>query len=107
MKTPAAGRSFLVFLYSTELRIAGWTKLLGKPISMWGNELGNFDARRMSLARNSQKILGKVRSSPGFPQRLKPRCKLSCYGTDKSMPLSKTAFFQQPLKPDSWPFVAD
>jgi hypothetical protein len=28
-----------------------------------------------------------------YPQRLKPYCKDSTYGTDKSVPLSKTEFF--------------
>jgi hypothetical protein len=50
----------------------------------------SFGERARGRAKeDAEKVAAWTKS---VPQRLKPYCKEICYGTDKSVPLSKTVF---------------
>jgi hypothetical protein len=48
----------------------------------------------MRIYGTAEEGVEKVMSQPkSVPQRLKPRCNMSVYGTAEAVPLSKTEFF--------------
>jgi len=52
------------------------------------------EPKQQVLIRMTSKRAGK-----SVPQRLKPYCKCGVYGTDESVPLSKTGFFRSLFSP--------